>query len=63
MWYLRIIDNKFGFVKKGIHEILETDISITEKEYEEYFNLQSSGHQFEVFDINQKTLFKILKSK
>lgn len=64
MWYLRVIDNRnFGFVKDGMHDILETDIHITEKEYNDFFELHSKGVQFKVLDIKQTELFKILTTK
>ena len=61
MYYIRIKNDKFGFVVDGIHEILETDIKITETEYIEFFKLQSEGKQFRVKDSNGKTLFDILE--
>ncbi|WP_346935300.1 hypothetical protein [Clostridium sp.] len=44
--YLRIKDNNFGFAVEGIHDILSTDIIITNAEYDKFFQLQSEGKQF-----------------
>lgn len=46
-YYLRVEDNgDFGFVVDGIHEIKETDIKITEDDYNTFFLMQSQGKQF-----------------
>lgn len=45
-YYLRIEGNNFGFVLDGIHEILDTDIEITNEDYNRFFELQSQGKQF-----------------
>jgi|LGVE01.1.fsa_nt_gb hypothetical protein len=43
MHFLRILeDGKFGFVVDGIHEILETDIDITDEDYIRYFELENT---------------------
>lgn len=44
--YLRIENNNFVYVIEGIHEIKETDIEITNEEYNMFFELQSKGKQF-----------------
>ena len=44
--YLRINETDFGFVKEGIHEILPTDIGISDVEYNEFMNAQSAGKCF-----------------
>lgn len=49
-YYLRIQEEKFGFVVEGIHEIKENDISITQEEYDKFFELQSQGKQFRVIE-------------
>lgn len=46
MYYLRIEENNFGFVLEGLHEIKETDISITNADYNNFFDLKSIGKQF-----------------
>ena len=47
-YYLRIEDNSFGFVLEGIHKILDTDIEITDEDYNSFFELQSQGKQFKL---------------
>ena len=48
-YYLRIENDKFGFVVEGIHEIDESiDYAITQEEYDNFFDLQSQGKQFRV---------------
>ena len=50
-YYLRIEENSFGFVVEGIHEIKETDIYITQEEYNKFFELQSEGKQFRLKEV------------
>lgn len=45
-YYLRIENNCFGFLLLGLHEIRDTDIEITNEDYNEYFYLQFKGKQF-----------------
>lgn len=45
-YYFRIEDNNFGFVLEGLHEIKDTDITITNEDYNEFFELQAKGKQF-----------------
>ena len=62
MYYLRIDnDNNFGFIVDGIHSILTTDIPISNKDYNKFFELQSQGKQFRVNDPNGESLFEILE--
>ena len=44
--YLRIENNSFGFVVKGVHEIASSDIVIVESDYNKFFELQNKGKQF-----------------
>lgn len=44
--YLRITDDGFGFVVEDFHTILPTDITIEQKDYERFFELQSEGKEF-----------------
>ena len=48
MYYLRIENDKFGFVVKGIHKILESDISITDNDYKTFLKRQEKGEQFKL---------------
>jgi len=48
MYYLRVENNDIGFLVEGIHEIKETDIKITNEEYDEFFKLKSIGKDFRV---------------
>lgn len=51
-YYLRIDNNKFGFITKEIHEIKDTDIEITYEDYNKFFELQSQGKQFRLKEIS-----------
>lgn len=46
--YLFVNEDGFGFKVDGIHEILETDIQISDEVYNRFFELQSQGKQFKV---------------
>ena len=62
MYYLRLNkDDNFGFVVTGINIIRDTDIPISKKDYNKFFELQSQGKQFRVVNPNGKTLFEILE--
>ena len=50
-YYLRIDGGHFGFLVEDIHTIKETDIKITQEEYDEFFKLQSEGKQFKLKEI------------
>ena len=51
-YYLRIQEQKFGFVVGGIHDILaDVDHAITNEDYDRFFELQSKGKQFRVKDV------------
>lgn len=45
-FFLRKENNSFAFIVVGIHDIKESDISITNEDYNEFFELQSQGKQF-----------------
>lgn len=51
MYYLRIEENNFGFVLEELHEIKETDISITNEDYYMFFDLQAKGKQFRLKEV------------
>lgn len=61
MYYLRLDNDNFGFVVSGIHTILTTDIPVSNKDYNKFFELQSHGKQFRVVNPKGKTLFEILE--
>ena len=63
MHYLRITDNTFGFYTDQIHEIKDTDISISDQDYDDFFKIEASGKQFRVkpFDENAKGLFDFVE--
>ena len=42
-YYFIIIDNYFGFVVEGLHEITENDVLITNKDYNTFFENQEKG--------------------
>ncbi len=48
IYYLKIINNNFGFIPEGEQEIKETDIVISGKDYDNFFKLQSEGKQFKL---------------
>lgn len=61
MYYLRIIDEyNFGFVISDIHDILETDIPITNEEYKDFFD-NHNGKNFRVKNRNGTKLFDIIE--
>lgn len=61
MHYIRIKNKEFGFVVDDIHTILETDIKISDEDYNKFFELQSEGKQFRIKNPNGTTLFEILE--
>ena len=46
MKYLRIKDGSFGFVVDGIHEIITSDIEISDEAYNEFFQNQNNGKNY-----------------
>lgn len=51
-YFLRIKeDGSFGFVVDGFHQIKETDIKLTQEEYDSFFEMQSEGKQFRLREI------------
>ena len=61
--YLRITENEFGFYTDEIHTIEETDIEISQDDYERFFKLQTEGKSFRLKkDISKaKSLFDFLE--
>lgn len=50
--YLRVENDKFGFVVDGMHEIDEAiDYEITNEDYDKFFELQSRGKQFRLKEV------------
>lgn len=48
-YYVRIQEQNFGFIVKGIHDIDEAiDHAISNEDYAKFFELQSEGKQFRV---------------
>lgn len=62
-YYIRIQEQKFGFIVEGIHVIDETiDRKITNEDYKTFFNLQSEGKQFRVKEApTGETLFDLIE--
>lgn len=54
-YYIRIEKGCFGFVVSGIHVILDTDIAITNEDYNRFFDLQEQGKQFRLREISTGT--------
>ena len=61
MYYLRIKNDNFGFVADDMHEIIDTDIKISDEDYNKFFELQYQGKQFRIKNPNGATLFEILE--
>lgn len=49
--YLRLNDEGFGFVVEGIHDIIDSDISISDDDYNKFMSLQEVGNQFRKKDV------------
>jgi len=57
-YYLRIVNNDFGFRLEEENDIIESDIEITKSDYDIFFYLQSQGKQFRLKEIaTGNTLF------
>lgn len=61
MYYIRIENEQFSFVVDDIHNILNTDIKISNEDYEKFFELQSQGKQFRIKNKKGLSLFEILE--
>lgn len=62
-YYVRIQEDKFGFVVEGIHEIDESiDHAVTQEDYDRFFELQGEGKQFRVKEVATGTsLFDLVE--
>lgn len=62
-YYVRIQEQKFGFLVDGIHDIDETiDHKVTSEDYKTFFELQSEGKQFRVKEApTGETLFDLIE--
>ena len=62
-YYIRIQEQKFGFIVEGIHDIDETiDHKVTSEDYKTFFELQSEGKQFRVKEApTGETLFDLIE--
>ena len=62
-YYVRIQEQKFGFIVEGIHDIDETiDYKVTSEDYKTFFDLQSEGKQFRVKEApTGETLFDLIE--
>lgn len=62
-YYIRIQEQKFGFIVEGIHDIDETiDHKVTNEDYNTFFELQSKGKQFRVKEVSTgETLFDLIE--
>lgn len=61
MKYIFFENDKFGFKTDEVHEILDTDVSITEENYNKFFELQSQGKQFKIKNIHGITFEEIFE--
>jgi hypothetical protein len=57
--YLAIINGDITFKTPEIHEILESDVKISDEIYNRFFELQSQGKQFKIKDMNGTTFEEI----
>lgn len=55
------LDEGFGFKTDEVHEILETDIPISDEIYNRFFELQSQGKKFRIKNINGSTFEEIFE--
>lgn len=62
-YYIRIQEQKFGFIVEGIHDIDERiDHKVTNEDYKTFFYLQSKGKQFKVKEVpTGVTLFDLIE--
>ena len=62
-YYVRIQEQKFGFIVEGIHDIDETiDHKVTNEDYNTFFEFQSEGKQFRVKEApTGETLFDLIE--
>lgn len=61
MYYIRIKNEEFEFIVEDIHTILDTDIKISDEDYNRFFELQSEAKQFRIKNEQATTLFEILE--
>jgi hypothetical protein len=61
MYYIFRNDNDFGFKCSEIHEIIESDILISDEIYQQFFSLQCLGKLFRLKDINGTTFEEIFE--
>lgn len=55
-FYLRTENNKIEFLTNEIHEIKNTDMLLSDEEYNEFFELQSQGKQYRLKEAVTYTL-------
>jgi len=62
--YIRVVGDSFGFYTDEIHIVEETDVEISQEDYEEFFLLQSKGIVFRVKESidGAKTLFDFVEA-
>ena len=51
-FYLRTENGKIEFLTDEIHEIKETDMLLTDEEYNKFFELQSQGVQYRLKEVS-----------
>jgi hypothetical protein len=61
MYYIFQNDNNFGFKCDDIHEIIETDVLISDEIYQQFFEVQSNGISLRIKDINGTTFEEIFE--
>ena len=61
MYYLSNADENIGFKVEGIHEILSTDVKISDELYAEFFEMQNAGNQYAIKNIDGTTFEEIFE--
>lgn len=51
----------FGFKDDQVHDILESDVQISDEDYNTFFEMQASGKQFRLKDIHASSLSEMIE--
>lgn len=60
-FYLRTENEKIEFLVDGIHDIKETDMLVSDEDYDKFFEMQSQGKQYRIKNHIGSTLFEVLE--
>ena len=61
MYYLSNIEGNISFKVDTVHEILETDVPISDEAYKNYFKMQGLGNEYTVKNNNGLTFDDIFE--